>query len=225
MRHAIVTAIVLASLTACATTPSNRTLVRSIAPRVSAFEFDASPPLTRASDFGPWIAVTNDNAVERGVLEACISDSAACANRNLVRYRRLLELAVELPRVDQVRLVQEYFNRVDQILPDPDAPDVWASLYRIATANEGDCKAIALGKYFTLRRLGWQADDLRVVMNWDDRERDWHALLAVRLDNETYVLDSILGLQKPGAFGYGYMVYSISENGVWDHAPDFVPVP
>jgi predicted transglutaminase-like cysteine proteinase len=90
--------------------------------------------------------------------------------------------------------------------------------------NEGDCKAIALGKYFTLRQLGWPADDLRVVMNWDDQVLDWHAVLAARLDGETYVLDSILGLQRPRNFRSAYMVYSISEAGIWDHAPDFVPV-
>ena len=62
-------------------------------------------------------------------------------------------------------------------------------------------------------------------MEWDGREHDWHALLAARDGDRTYMLDSILGLQEPSAFGFGYMVYSISELGVWDHAPDFVPVP
>ena len=75
------------------------------------------------------------------------------------------------------------------------------------------------------RRLGFDPANLRLVMNWDDREQDWHALLAVRDDGRTWMLDSILGLQDPRAFTRAWMVYSISEEGIWDHAPDFVPVP
>ena len=225
MRRYLLATIVLAGLAACAATPSNRTLVRGNAPRVSEFRFDQSAPLTAASEFAPWAALTASNEAEHDVLDPCIADRDACATRSLERFSRLLELAADLPPVDQVKLVQEYFNRVDQIMPEPGAPDRWASLYHVAATNEGDCKAIALGKYFTLRRLGFSPDDLRVVMNWDDRERDWHALLAVRLDGDTYILDSILGLQPPRAYSDAFMVYSISEDGVWDHAPDFVPIP
>jgi predicted transglutaminase-like cysteine proteinase len=223
MRNAIVAAVLIASLAACAITPGERALVVGTAPRVSEFTFDSTPPLTSAGAFAPWAELAASNSAETSTLENCIAERDLCANGHLLRYRRLLELAAGLPQRDQLRLVQEYFNSIDQILQ-PAGKDDWASLYRVASSNEGDCKAVALGKYFTLRRLGWQPDDLRVVMNWDDQVLDWHALLAVRIDDETYVLDSILGLQEPRDFRYAYMVYSISETGIWDHAPDFVPV-
>ena len=60
-------------------------------------------------------------------------------------------------------------------------------------------------------------------MGWDNEQSDWHALLAVRLDGATYMLDTIQGLQRPQAFGFMRMVYSISEAGIWDHAPDYSP--
>jgi predicted transglutaminase-like cysteine proteinase len=222
MRNAIVAAILIAGLAACAVTPSERARVVTAAPRVSDFAFDTTPPLTAAGAFAPWIEVTAANETESFELENCIADRDLCENGHLLRYRRLLEIAADLPQTEQLKLVQEYFNAIEQKLQ-PRGQDDWASLYRVASTSEGDCKAIALSKYFTLRRLGWQPEDLRIVMNWDDDVGDWHALLAARLDDETYVLDVILGLQEPRDFRSSFMVYSISEMGVWDHAPEFVP--
>jgi predicted transglutaminase-like cysteine proteinase len=214
--------LILAGVVACASQPTNRALVVRTAPRVSEFSFDSAAPLTSASAFSLWVDLTVLNAAETPALERCIADRDSCESGHLLRYRRLLELAAELEPLEQLDLVHAYFNSVQQVLP---LDLSWPSLYQVAKAHTADCKGIALGKYFTLRRLGWSPGDLRVVMNWDDHELDWHALLAVRAADRTFVLDSILGLQNPRDFAYGYMVYSISENGLWDHAPDFVPVP
>lgn len=224
MRRALLTAIFLAGLSACASTPDNGALVRESAPRVSEFQFDDSAPLSAASDFAPWAVLTAGNTVESPALESCIAEREACETAQLRRYRGLLELAADLSPDEQLKLVQEYFNSVHQTLDGFGAAD-WGTLYRVVSMNEGDCKAIATAKYFTLRRLGFEPEDLRVVMNWDDREQDWHALLAVREDGRTWMLDSILGPQDPGEFTRAWMVYSISEEGIWDHAPGFVPVP
>ena len=226
MRIVIVTAIALAGLAACSSMPSNRSLVLRSAPPVSEFSFDAGHPLSDADDFAPWSVLAAANEEERPALEDCIANRDACATGHLLRYRRLLEVASSIPPEDQLALVHEYFNSIDQTL-DSGAGHAgeWPSILRVASTHRGDCKAIALSKYFTLRRLGWPVENLRVVMEWDDRESDWHALLAVRDARETYILDSILGPQQPEAFSFGYMVYSISEMGIWDHAPGFVPVP
>lgn len=224
MRTALLTAICLAGLTACASTPDNRALVRDAAPRVSQFQFDDSAPLGAAGDFEPWAVLTAGNSAESPALEGCIAERDACETLHLRRYRGLLELAADLDPDEQLRLVQEYFNSVEQTLDGFGAAD-WGTLYRVVSTHAGDCKAIAIGKYFTLRRLGFSPDDLRLVMNWDDREQDWHAVLAVREDGRTWMLDSILGLQEPRAFTRAFMVYSISEEGIWDHAPGYVPVP
>lgn len=224
MRRPLLTAIWLAGLTACASTPDNGALVRDSAPRVSQFSFEDSPPLGAADAFPPWAVLIAGNRAESPALESCITEREACASLHLRRYRGLLELARGLAPDEQLRLVQEYFNSVDQTLEGFGDAD-WGTLYRVVSMHEGDCKAIAIAKYFTLRRLGFAPDDLRVVMNWDDREQDWHALLAVREDGRTWMLDSILGPQDPREFTRAFMVYSISEEGIWDHAPGFVPVP
>jgi hypothetical protein len=49
-------------------------------------------------------------------------------------------------------------------------------------------------------------------------------MLAVRTVDGTYVLDSILGFRRVSAFSGTRLVYSISDLGIWDHAPSNEPV-
>jgi predicted transglutaminase-like cysteine proteinase len=139
----------------------------------------------------------------------------------LARYRRMMELAADLMPREQLNLVQHYFNAVEWTT---DARDTWSTLYHTAFTRMGDCEDIALAKYQALRRLGWAPESLRVLIGWDGEEKDWHALLAVSLNGEVVILDSVKGLQSPAMLRSVRLVYSISDQGIWDHAPDFVPV-
>lgn len=223
-------AVLAVTLAGCAMMGRDAPAPGVVAPQAAAFRFDESAPLAPASEFGPWAELIADNAATDGALEACLTDKAACGTTGLLRYRRLLEIASTLSPREQVALVHDYFNAVTwtrDALPKARTHgrnDVWLPLYQVAATLRADCKGIAFAKYFTLRRLGWRPEDLRIVMGWDDEQRDWHAVLAVRSDGETYMLDTILGLQRPQAFGFMRMVYSISELGIWDHAPDYSPV-
>src|SRR5690606_9702918 len=156
------------------------------------FRFQGSAPLAPAAAFAPWAALAAATAGDEPALAACLQESSACASNDLLRFRRMVAAAGTLSGRRQLVLVHEYFNLV--LWSAERGGDAWQSLYRVAASGRGDCEDIAFAKYFALRRLGWAAEDLRVIVGWDQAERDWHALLAVRLDGETYVLDSILGL-------------------------------
>jgi predicted transglutaminase-like cysteine proteinase len=194
--------------------------VYQTAPRLASFRFDGAP-LAPADAFGPWAALTAQSGPDARSLEACLADKAVCATPDLVRFRRMMELAAGLAPREQLSLVHHYFNQIEWT---NDTRDTWSTLYHTAFSRMGDCEDIAIAKYQALRRLGWRAEDLRVLVGWDGEENDWHALLAVRLDGDTLVLDSVKGLQSPALLSSVRLVYSISEHGVWDHAPDFVPV-
>jgi len=193
--------------------------VLQTAPRLSQFQFD-NQPFTAAVDFAPWSALAAQSVPDQTALEACIADKAACATPNLVRFRRMMELAQGLEKREQLSLVHHYFNSITWT---NDARDTWSTLYHTALNGSGDCEDIALAKYQTLRRLGWSADQMRVLIGWDGEENDWHAWLAVTEGEDVLVLDSIEGLQRPSAYRHARVVYSISDQGVWDHAPDYVP--
>jgi predicted transglutaminase-like cysteine proteinase len=214
---------VVVALSGCATEPRSgvvdSTNVVSAAPKLAAFSFHGEP-IAEASDFGPWAALSAQTEADDALMQSCLADKRNCASADIVRFRKMIDLARALPPRDQLNLVHHYFNTIEWTT---DARETWSSVYHTALTKRGDCEDIALAKYQTLRMLGWSAQDLRMVVGWDGEEKDWHALLAVRLNDDVLILDSIKGLQSPALLGSVRLVYSISESGVWDHAPQFVP--
>jgi predicted transglutaminase-like cysteine proteinase len=221
--RAFAVGLVVVALSGCATEPRSggvdSTNVHSNAPKLAAFSFQGEP-IAEASDFGPWAALSAQSESDQALLQTCLTDKSTCASADLVRFRKMIELARSLPAREQLNLVHHYFNTIEWTT---DRRDVWSSVYHTALTKRGDCEDIALAKYQTLRLLGWSTQDLRMVVGWDGEEKDWHALLAVRLNDDVLILDSIKGLQSPALLGGVRLVYSISESGVWDHAPQFVP--
>jgi predicted transglutaminase-like cysteine proteinase len=190
------------------------------APKLSTFTFNGEP-IASAEDFAPWAAFAAQSRPDQTSLNQCLADKKLCTTPDLLRFRRMLELARGLAPHQQLSLVHHYFNTIEWT---NDTRDTWSTLYHTAFTEMGDCEDIALAKYQTLRLLGWPPENLRVVIGWDGLEKDWHAWLAVREADATLLLDSINGLQRPTAYSYARIVYSISDNGVWDHAPNYVPV-
>jgi predicted transglutaminase-like cysteine proteinase len=214
---------VVVALSGCAAEPRlgvvESTSVFSTAPKLAAFSFQGEP-IADASDFGPWAAFRAQSESDDALLQTCLADKQNCASADLVRFRKMIELARSLPARSQLNLVHHYFNTTEWTT---DQREIWSNVYHTALTKRGDCEDIALAKYQTLRLLGWSAHDLRMVVGWDGEEKDWHALLAARLEDDVLILDSIKGLQSPSLLGSVRLVYSISESGVWDHAPQFVP--
>jgi len=188
---------------------------------VADFTFDSGALFAEPLELSRWRALAAATAEHETALDACLEDSDACDSRALTRFRRLVEIAAQQDVMTQLAVVHEYFNNTEAALEgyDRSGRDVWEPLYITASTLRGDCEDIALAKYFTLRRLGWAAEDLRVLVGWDRDERDWHAMLAVRVDGKVHVLDSILGMRPVDAFVRTRLIYSISELGIWDHAP------
>ena len=68
--------------------------------------------------------------------------------------------------------------------------DVWASPLATLSSGTGDCEDYATAKYLALREAGVPPDDLRLVVVWDTKLQQDHAVLAARLDGRWVVLDS-----------------------------------
>jgi predicted transglutaminase-like cysteine proteinase len=86
--------------------------------------------------------------------------------------------------------------------------------------QDGDCKDYAIAKYFTLRKLGWSADDLRVVVLRDVDIAEDHAIVVAYLDGKTYSLDNLVPMVLPTDVIHHYRpYYSINENDWWLHIP------
>ena len=83
--------------------------------------------------------------------------------------------------------------------------------------NGGDCEDYAIAKYFTLRRLGFAAESLRIVIAYDRHARDFHALLAAHVGGRSYFLENDNTILNGGKLRPYAVSYAVNENHWWDH--------
>ncbi|MGE0119849.1 MAG: transglutaminase-like cysteine peptidase [Dongiaceae bacterium] len=96
-------------------------------------------------------------------------------------------------------------------------PDYWATPFQFLRKN-GDCEDYAISKYMALRDLGIAVDDMRIVVLNDLNLRIAHAVLAVYVNGEPYILDNQISTVVPASSIHHYQpVYSINETGWWLH--------
>ncbi|CAN0508126.1 unnamed protein product [Scytosiphon promiscuus] len=63
---------------------------------------------------------------------------------------------------------------------------------------------------------------MRVVVTYSRELRGYHAILAVRLaDDSVWLLDSDNRIRKSSHYGYRY-IFALNEHSIWDHRKDYV---
>lgn len=95
-------------------------------------------------------------------------------------------------RYEQMVQVHRWLNRYKYI-EDIDLwgrSDYWATPGEFMTMS-GDCEDYSIAKYYTLKALGWNDADLRLVVLRDTVRNIAHAVLAVNYNGENYILDNL----------------------------------
>ncbi|TVR97714.1 MAG: hypothetical protein EA406_08285 [Rhodospirillales bacterium] len=143
--------------------------------------------------FTKWTAV-----LERHADQAALAPRLPCAPDRpwVCAHHRLTAFLDGLHHVDpwqQLVAVNGYINGIPYV---PDRvkhglPDFWQTPAEFL-AGGGDCEDFAIAKYFSLKRLGWTDDALRLVVAHDLKTETGHATLAVRLAGRTWLLDNQL---------------------------------
>ena len=97
-------------------------------------------------------------------------------------------------------------------------PDYWETPGEFL-AHGGNCKDYAIIKYFSLVRLGFSPDDLRIVVVNDVNLQAFHAVLAVRDGNSVWLMDNQVPQIVPMDVAVQYApIYSLNERGWWLHS-------
>ena len=98
--------------------------------------------------------------------------------------------------------------------------DYWAAPGEFF-ANGGDCEDYAIAKYYSLRALGFAAEQMWIVVLQDLARRQPHAVLVVAHDGAELVLDNlndqVLGWSALPAYR---PYYSVNEVAYWLHGAD-----
>lgn len=142
-------------------------------------------------------------------------------------WANLLASARELPDIEKLRQVNDFFNRNTQFEEDQRlwaVPDYWATPLETMTMGAGDCEDFSIAKYFTLKAVGIPVERLRLVYvkarigGPSSGMNQAHMVLAyyTNPDSEPLVLDNLISEIRPASRRADLTpVFSFNSDGIW----------
>ncbi|MEW6289336.1 MAG: transglutaminase-like cysteine peptidase [Thermodesulfobacteriota bacterium] len=182
------------------------------------FGYSAEPQ--QSLDYLPqWLSVL-ERHVTQDVPEGNCSDTFfnRCHLKNWINF---LETIKTKPLLEQINAVNLYANKKNYILDMANygREDYWA-IAREFLYNSGDCEDYAITKFFSLRWLGFDMDNLRIVILQDANLRIAHAVLAVSYNNDILILDNqTQRVVSHKTIAHYLPLYSVNEKKWWLHLP------
>jgi predicted transglutaminase-like cysteine proteinase len=136
-------------------------------------------------------------------------------------WKAFLSAVRDVPADMQLSRVNDFMNRHRYIVD----PINWGVLDYWESPNQffskyGDCEDYAIAKFLSLRRLGWESNDMRIVVLQDGNLNLPHAVLVVRHDGKNLVLDNQLTIVTEARRIRHYQpIFSVNEESWWRHRP------
>ncbi len=157
-----------------------------------------------------WVEVLKRNA------QRPIFADNSMLNAN-TKWGDLKPKLLALSKRDQIEQVNRFWNQWPYRLDDAAyrLPDYWAAPYQFRETS-GDCEDYSIAKYFTLKELGFSPDDMRIVIVRETIRNIAHAVLAVYIDDEIYILDNMSNKVLPHTAVRNYDAqYAVNEKFRW----------
>ena len=138
----------------------------------------------------------------------------------LEAWRQLVRLHRTAPVQEKLTTVNLFFNRFefieDRYLWGRD--DYWATLFETLSMSGGDCEDLTIAKYFTLRDLDIEDQDLRLTYVISLQTKKPHMVLTYSPEDKTdpLVLDTVNQEILPVSRRSDLVpVYSFNQDGYW----------
>lgn len=136
-------------------------------------------------------------------------------------WKQLRDSASGKAPMQQLQLINEFWNKWKYIddLSNWGMKDYWAIPAQFLKKS-GDCEDYAIVKYFTLKELGFDPHGMRIVVLKNTITGEGHAVLAVYLNDDVYILDNLspIVLSHKRISQYAPQ-FSINEFQRWQHIP------
>ncbi len=193
-------------------------LPAGIASASRAYSYFAHTSVVSSDDlsaFTKWTALEPRYEREKATAESDCVEGKRCLPRE---WEALLKKLEGEPVAKQMQAVNDFFNAIPYVedIDNYGVQDYWATPYEFM-ARGGDCEDYAIAKYFSLRRLGVPARDMRVVIVQDwNLNGEMHAVLEVKQKGTAYLLDNQAARVIAESNIYHYQpLYAINEQNWW----------
>lgn len=168
-----------------------------------------------------WLEMMDRHLTQDQTESQCMQNGPQLCNQ--YDWYKFLDSISHLPKRQQIEEVNRFANKYPYILDinNYGTEDYWAIL-REFLALSGDCEDYSLTKYFSLRLLGFQPEQLRIVALQDTNLRIAHAVLAVQYQGKHLILDNQTTqiLTDKDILHYAPL-YSVNEKQWWMHLPNY----
>jgi len=197
-------------------------------PAFAGYRFDTPEDyLADAAALPAWAQTLERHTADRIVIRDCLDREGDCEGR-LESLRHLILKGARLDEDDQLRLVNRNINRrrykrdrrttAPSVAASGEAKlsNHWSTLLEFLRRG-GDCEDYATAKYFLLRELGYAPEDMRVLVTFDRKVRQYHAVLAIRRDDgSAWLLESDNTIVRARQNQYRF-IYAVNEHGIWHY--------
>jgi predicted transglutaminase-like cysteine proteinase len=166
-----------------------------------------------------WQRVIGEIEQESARYEACQEASSPCSSQALLAWQSMIKSNLDSEPMTQLRAVNRFANRWPSRTDEKNylTMDYWASPLSFLK-HSGDCEDYAIIKYVSLRQLGFDAERLRLVVVRDVLRDVAHAVLAVNVDQQVFILDNLFQAVLPQERVRQYTpYYSVNENARFSH--------
>ena len=164
-----------------------------------------------------WSRVLSKMAAWKGYFQ----DAAMAKLPSKSGWNKLKADTAGLDDMGKLKAVNAFFNQWPYRLDAGNygRSDYWATPVEFLKKS-GDCEDYAIAKFYALMELGFSQNDMRVVALKDRIRNIGHAVLAVYVGDDIFVLDNVTGMVLSHAKYKHYVPqYSVNEKFRWMHVP------
>lgn len=136
-------------------------------------------------------------------------------------WQNLMATQKQGTELERLQVVNRFFNQQLRYVEDIDLwheVDYWATPVQALIKGAGDCEDYAIGKYFSLRRMGIPSEKLRITYVKALRQNRAHMVLTYYSTPQAQplVLDSLMDAIKPASQRPDLLpVYAFNGEGLW----------
>lgn len=169
------------------------------------------PPNTDLAPFTKWNDMIRRFEKDRG-WENTNCGAGDCPPQ---LWKKIQSESSRLGRPEQITAVNRHVNKVPYV---PDSLN-WGGIDYWETPKEffykgGECKDYAIAKYFALRALGWPTEALWLIILQDMNLNVTHAVLAVRTEGKTLIMDNqVSEVVEEGRIHHYRPIFGLDEGG------------
>jgi predicted transglutaminase-like cysteine proteinase len=140
--------------------------------------------------WGPVAAAIRD---ELQTISLCSRTPDKCSSDGAMKFHDIIKMASEYEGQVRLNQINRAVNLAVKYTTDArkyGIPDHWATPFDTLRSGEGDCEDYAITKYALLRAMDMPASNLRIVLVFDTRRKEYHAVAATHLGRAWLILDN-----------------------------------